>query len=149
MFNHSIGSVDSKPHIAFFAGRLWSLTAKHRKECAGVRWGKDMRRIWATLVTLILLAPASAWAAPKPARVVPRLATPIADLGPYPAEHRRRGSPGQYWQPFPPGPCDTLPRGYWDHVQPRYTGSYPRPNYYYAPHPNQVCADRWWRLWRS
>jgi len=36
-FNHPIASVDSKPHIAFFAGRLWSLTAKHRKECAGGR----------------------------------------------------------------------------------------------------------------
>ena len=77
--------------------------------------------------------------------------TPIGDFGgrPHPAEHQRYGSPGQYWQPFPPGPCDTIPRRYWEHVQRRYNGSYPRPNYYYAPHPNQVCADRWWRLWRS
>src|SRR5947207_15943639 len=117
-----------------------------------MRWGKNMRRICATLATLTLMLSTSAWAAPLqpgPAGVLSRSATPVSDLGPSPAEHRRYGTPGQYWQPFPPGPCDTLPRWYWEHVQPRYTDSYPRPNYYYAPHPNQVCADLLLQLWPS
>jgi hypothetical protein len=111
-----------------------------------------MRRTILTLAPTLMLAFAGG-----PTLAMPRVQLTAtgsvvmrsADLDEAPAPYRRRARPyrvrpsTQYWQPWAYGYCNSYPR--WEHMQRRYSGSYPRPSYYYPIHPNQVCDDRrWW-----